>query len=197
MEMRKGNVVEFSYGAEGKPVISHAFVDGKLLGPREFVGYVALKQTERTTQLLRQNGGHSRNMLVAGQKSAPISGQAMIGGGDCTYTTDGACGLDDDFWDSCAASIVCLGFMDDINSFVSNLSGWLQVGAGLGSTIFGTLSVLAGDAAAIVLAEIGLGAALGGAVVIAFAGGYIVGTGIYYVGTWVYNNSGQLVYSGR
>lgn len=124
------------------------------------------------------------------------TGVDMLGPGGLPPDCSEAWRCEEDFNQQCAADPTCFAMFDDLAGFIGNLANWLEVGSGLGATIFGTLSVLSGDAAAIVLAELGLGAAVGAGVVIAFAGGYIIGSGLNYVGTWVYNNSGQLVYSG-
>lgn len=183
VELVGGGVMSYVYDSNGRPTLDHSVLDGKLRNREASLRHIALKQMEKNQgwrQLSREGTGAA----------------LKTGGSNCDYTdtSDPTCGFDDDFWTSCAADLTCFGFMDNINSFVGNLANWVGAGAAAAGTFFGTLSVLAGDAAAVVLAEIGLGGALGGAIVIAFAGGYIVGTGINYVGTWVYNRStGQLV----
>ena len=162
--------------------------------------YLAKKRhdQDRYNQLVLKNTLTIANGKHSSLATVPQTGD-LAGGGSCDagYHPESCDPLTDDFWVGCAADLTCFGMMDDINSFVGQLANYLAVGAALGGTIFGTLSVLSADAAAVVLVEIGLGTALGGGIVIAFAGGYIVGTGIYYVGTWVYVNGGSLMYSGR
>ena len=156
--------------------------------------------TKKRHEQVRYNWLVAKNTLSgAGGKDNPVASVAQIGsGGSCDGFSPETCNpFQNDFWAECAANLHCFGMMADINSFVGQVANYLAVGMGIGGTIFGTLSVLSADAAAVVLIEIGLGTALGAGVVIAFAGGYIVGTGIYYAGTWVYTNSGSLTYSGR
>jgi hypothetical protein len=88
--------------------------------------------------------------------------------------------------EGCQGSLVCLGVIDDINKFVENLANWLGVGAATGGTIGGVNAVVAGAEGVAILEGVGLGAFVGGAVVVAFAGGYIIGTGINAAGEAVY-----------
>ena len=195
-----GDVVLYKYDVTGKPTLESTIIGAQFRNSTDSALYLAKKRhdQDRYNQLVLKNTLTIANGKHSSLATVPQTGD-LAGGGSCDagYHPESCDPLTDDFWVGCAADLTCFGMMDDINSFVGQLANYLAVGAALGGTIFGTLSVLSADAAAVVLVEIGLGTALGGGIVIAFAGGYIVGTGIYYVGTWVYVNGGSLMYSGR
>lgn len=90
------------------------------------------------------------------------------------------------FGEGCGTNILCLGILDDLNKFIGNLANWLEVGVGAGATITGTIAVANGAEALAVLEAAGIGGFVGGAVVLAFAGGYIIGTGLNEAGEYVY-----------
>jgi len=63
----------------------------------------------------------------------------------------------------------------------------------LGATLGAIEGIVAGAEAAAILAAAGLGAVLGGAVVVAFAGGWLIGTGINSAIDYVIYKDGHVV----
>jgi hypothetical protein len=103
----------------------------------------------------------------------------------------------DDFFGECARNPTCFGMMDDVNSFISNLANWLEVGVGTGATIGTVIAIKEGAEAAAILEMAGLGGLAVGALVLAFGGGYLIGTGLNAGGeaiySWVFTKEGQLI----
>ena len=90
-------------------------------------------------------------------------------------------------------AIVCLGIVDSINNFVGNLANWLGVGASVGATLGAIEGIVSGATAAQILTSAGLGTLVGTAVVIAFAGGWVIGTGVNGVINHIVYKDGRVV----
>lgn len=89
--------------------------------------------------------------------------------------------------------LVCVGIWDSVSTFVADLANWIQVAGTLGATLRAIEGIVAGAEAAAILAAAGLGAVVGGAVVVAFAGGWLIGTGINSAIDYVIYKDGHVV----
>jgi hypothetical protein len=90
-------------------------------------------------------------------------------------------------------AIACIGIIDSINNFVGNFANWLGSAAGVGSVLGALEGILAGETGAALLTWAGLGSLAGAAVVVAFTGGWLVGTGIYGGFTHIVYGDGRVV----
>jgi YD repeat-containing protein len=90
-------------------------------------------------------------------------------------------------------ALACIGILDSINNFVDNFANWLGVGSATYGTLGAIEGILTGARGVAVLTWFGLGALAGTAAVVAFTGGYLIGTGAYGVWTHIAYSDGRVV----
>ena len=192
-----GDYVDFTYGEDGLASPSSSVFKGKLFNSATTKLLLPTLLARSSHKRIIDSEVASGNLPQSASQKYPGEQAQLKSGSDCNLTVQG-CDPNVD-WQAiqCAANPACFGIWDDLSSFVGALSNWIQVGGAIGGGVFGVLSVLAADSAAIILVEAGLGALLGSTVVLAGAGVYLVFSAGYYVGTWGYNSYNQLVYSGK
>jgi YD repeat-containing protein len=194
--LSRGDFVEYRYNDQSQPLLEKTLFEGKMRDREESMNYFAAQksQHEYNLWLVGKSNPTSRNHA----KSSPALNQPnLLGGDNCDLSQTACIPNMDDFWGECARNPTCFGFMDDVNSFIGNLANWLEVGAGVGGTIGGSTAILQGAEAAALLEAVGLGAFAGAALVLAFGGGYLIGTGLNALGeatySWVVTKQGQLI----
>ena len=189
IEIERGDFVEFRYDHDGQAIPHKSMLNGKHYGPK---ATAALLKAFQIRQPLRFAGASNNIYQVKG--SAPGSSRAEFGFQKAQFVNgqneqelcqgNQQC-LQDLEDKQCAMDPTCFGIWDSINSFVGSFANWLGVSAALGGTIGAVIGVLEGAGAAAVLTATGLGAVGATAIVVAFTGGYLIGTAINGGIEWV------------
>lgn len=96
--------------------------------------------------------------------------------------------------DYCA--LVCVGIWDSISNFVGDLTKWVALGASTYGTLGVIEGILSGAEGAALLSWFGLAGIAGTGVVLAFAGGWLVGTAGYNGFMYIIYSDGRVVRGG-
>lgn len=164
-----GHTVDIVYDAYGRVA---SFVSNRNI-TREFL---YRNELDRVPYRILRNG------IPVDRGNSPMS---KVIGSDSDY--DEIMGyLGERVWESINCP-TCIGWSDDLNSAIANLANWLGVGGAIGSVVGLVVAQVFGATAETALSMAGLSGVAGLAVVIAYAGGYAIGT-------FIYDSAGNLIY---
>jgi YD repeat-containing protein len=195
--MSQGDFVQYRYNDQNRPLLEKTLFEGMTRDREESLAYFAAQKRQREYNVWLSGKSDLTSRHFANNASSALDQTSIPGGGNCDLSETACIPSSDDFWGECARNPTCFGFMDDVNSFISNLANWLEVGVGVGAAYGTVTSIAAGAEAAAILEAAGLFGLAGGAIVLAFGGGYLIGTGLNALGeatySWVFTKEGQLI----
>jgi YD repeat-containing protein len=124
--MSQGDFVQYRYNDQNRPLLEKTLFEGMTRDREESLAYFAAQKRQREYNVWLSGKSDLTSRHFANNASSALDQTSIPGGGNCDLSETACIPSSDDFWGECARNPTCFGFMDDVNSFISNLANWLE-----------------------------------------------------------------------